>query len=276
MSKSIQEDAGEERVTAKSKRCSERDPNVLASTASECPGKTRSESQIPLSSWTEQQPRTGRLVMDGSSPDYSEWNIVDKTWSSQEWKSDELMDDRTERAVVIVQHTDQFIVENDETNSYAEAESELSLGYRSFLHRVNDEVRKRQTQSSKDATKDSDKHSVIWRMFVSSTLQASVFMGKNYSENLHSVRNTEDLTMKQVFDIPEKLIVGQSDETFGVTPSKWEDSSWHQSLACKGLRILRFCVMSWKGESEPNIQSRLGRQIDVVQKFATIQNFGHN
>ena len=79
MSKRIQEDAGEERVTAKSKRCSERDPNVLASTASECPGKTRSESQIPLSSWTEQQPRTGRLVMDGSSPDYSEWNIVDNT-----------------------------------------------------------------------------------------------------------------------------------------------------------------------------------------------------
>ena len=71
MSKRTQEDAGEERVTAKSKpminlvsRCSVRDPNVLASTASETPVKTKTESQkVPLSSWNEQQPRTGRLVM---------------------------------------------------------------------------------------------------------------------------------------------------------------------------------------------------------------------
>ena len=67
MSKRTQEDAGEERVTAKSKpmmnlvsRHRVRDPNVLASTASESPGKTKSESQVPLSSWNEQQPRTGK------------------------------------------------------------------------------------------------------------------------------------------------------------------------------------------------------------------------
>ena len=29
-----------------------------------------------------------------------------------------------------------------------------------------------------------------------------------------------------MFDISEKLIVGQSDEIFGVTPINWEDSSW--------------------------------------------------
>ena len=40
----------------------------------------------------------------------------------------------------------------------------------------------------KDATKDSDKHSVIWWMFMSSTMQASIFMVKNYSDNLHSHR----------------------------------------------------------------------------------------
>ena len=101
MSKRTQEDAGEERVTAKSKpmmnlvsRYKERDPNVLASTASESPGKIRSESQIPLSSWNEQQPRTGRPVLGSSSLDYSEWNIDDK-WSSQEWKSGEMLEART-------------------------------------------------------------------------------------------------------------------------------------------------------------------------------------
>ena len=99
---------------------------------------------------------------------------------------------------------------------------------------------------------------------MSSTLEASVFMGKNYSENLHSIKNTEDLTMKQMFDISEKMIVGQSDEIFGVTPILWEDSKWkHFSLVsdeevislsyAKVYVFFRFCVMSWKhaGQSDP-------------------------
>ena len=56
---------GEERVTAKSKpmmnlvsRCNVRDPDVLASTASQSPEKTRYESLLSRSSWNEQQPRT--------------------------------------------------------------------------------------------------------------------------------------------------------------------------------------------------------------------------
>ena len=61
---------------------------------------------------------------------------------------------------------------------------------------------------------------------MSSTLQASVFMGKNYSDNLHSIKNTEDLTMKQMFDISEKLITEQSDEIYGISKINWEHSSW--------------------------------------------------
>ena len=89
MSKRTQEDSGEERVTAKSKpmmnlvsRCSERTPDVLASTASQSPGKTRYERQLPLSSLNEQHQRTGRPVLDAYSSSYSEWN-ADKNWSSQ-------------------------------------------------------------------------------------------------------------------------------------------------------------------------------------------------
>ena len=102
MSKRTQKDSGEERVTAKSKpmmnlvfRCSETTPDVLASAASESPGNTREESQLPLSSWNEQHQRTGRPGLDAYSSNYSEWT-ADKNWSSQEWKSDELLDDRTE------------------------------------------------------------------------------------------------------------------------------------------------------------------------------------
>ena len=50
----------------------------------------------------------------------------------------------------------------------------------------------------------------------------------------------------------------------------------HQSLACKGLCILRFCVMSCRGESEPNVKYCLGTTAGMVRRFITIQNFGHN
>ena len=48
-------------------------------------------------------------------------------------------------------------------------------------------------------------------MFMSSTLQASVFMGKNYSDNWHSIKNTKDLSMEQMFDISAKLVSEQDE-----------------------------------------------------------------
>ena len=210
---------------------------VLPSTAPESPVKTRHESQFPLSPQTEQHHTTGRPVVYAYSSSHSEWN-VDKNWSSQEWKSDELMEVRTGRPVLFAQHTDRFIVENDNMDSDTEAESEMSLESRSSLYRVNDQVRKRQYQSSKDAMQDSDKHSVIWRMFMSSTLQASVFMVENYSDNWHSIKNTEDLTMKQMFDISEKLISEQSDEIYGVNTINWEDSSWNHLFLVGGEKVI--------------------------------------
>ena len=95
MSRRTQKYSGEQGVTAKSKpmtnlvsRCSGRTSAALPSTASESPGKTRHESQFPLSPQTEQHCRTEGPVVYAYSSSYSEWN-VDKTWSSQEWKSDE-------------------------------------------------------------------------------------------------------------------------------------------------------------------------------------------
>ena len=62
-----------------------------------------------------------------------------------------------------------------------------------------------------------DKRYLIWGMLMSSTLEASVFMGKKYSQILHSIKNTGDnLTLKQMCDISEKLIAEQSDEIYGV------------------------------------------------------------
>ena len=105
---------------------------MLASTASESPGKTRHESQIPLSSWTEQHLRTGRLVKDACSSSYAEWN-ADEKWSFQEWKSDEVMEVRTERPDneqppgLFTEHTDSFIVDDDDMDSNTVTESDMSL-----------------------------------------------------------------------------------------------------------------------------------------------------
>ena len=238
MSKRTQKDSGLESVTAKSKpmmnfvsRCSERTPDVLAYTASESPEKTNFESQnVPLSSLNVQQTSTVRPVLDASSSNSSEWNNDDK-WSSQVRKSDELMEVRTGRLVyeqppgLFAEHTDRFIVDDDDMNSYTVAETDMPLKSRSFLHRVTNRVRKIQDQSSKYATQDSKKHALIRGMFMSSTLQASVLMGKNYSENSRSIKNTgNNLTMTQMFDTSQKLIVGQSDEIHGVNPNNWADS----------------------------------------------------
>ena len=80
--------------------------------------------------------------------------------------------DRTGQPVVITQREirpQQFIIGNDE------AELELSVESRSFVNRVNDQVRKRQKRMS-NVTEDGEKHSMIWRMLMAVTMESAVFM----------------------------------------------------------------------------------------------------
>ena len=62
----------------------------------------------------------------------------------------------------------QFVIGNDE------AELEFSVESRSFVNRVNDQVRKRQKRIS-NVTEDGEKHSMIWGMFM------TVIMESQYS-----------------------------------------------------------------------------------------------
>ena len=170
MSKRTQEDAGEERVTAKSKpmmnlvsRCSVRDPDVLTSTSSESPVKTRFASQnVPLSSLNVPHTSTERPVLGASLSNYSECNIDDK-WSSQVWKSGEVSNTKTGRPV-----DDKFVIDDD-MDSDTFTESNLSLKSRSFLNRVNDRLRKMLDRSPEDSMQDIDKRSMVLEMFMSST-----------------------------------------------------------------------------------------------------------
>ena len=204
-------------------RCSERTSDVLPSTASESPGKNRQESQSLLSPQTEQHYRTERPVVYAHSSSYSEWN-VDKTWSSQEWKSDELMEDRTGRPVLFAQHTDRFIVENDKMNSYTEAESELSLESRSFFHRrVNDQVRKRQTNLKSCSRRQRQTFCDMGNVYVF-YITSICINGKELLRQLAFYQKYR--RSHNVFGISEKLITEQSDEIYGVKTINWEHSSW--------------------------------------------------
>ena len=60
---------------------------------------------------------------------------------------------------------------------------------------------------------------------MSVTLESALFMGKNYLDNRHSITNTKDLTLKQMFDISAKL-VSEKDEISGVETIGWENHSW--------------------------------------------------
>ena len=64
-------------------------------------------------------------------------------------------------------------------------------------------------------------------MCISSTVEASAFMGKNYADNWHSIKKSgKDLTLKQIFEVSEKLILEKSDEIYGISTTNWEHSSW--------------------------------------------------
>ena len=114
------------------------------------------------------------------------------------------MDDRKGRPVVCSQRAHQFVIENDETNSYTEAESELSLECLCLLH----------------------------------------------CERLYSWRR-----IIQTIGVPSKI----------QKISQWNRWTSHQHSTHKSLRILRFCIVSWKDEREFSIKFGMGRQIDVFK-----------
>ena len=90
-----------------------------------------------------------------------------------------------------------------------------------------------------------------------------------------------------MFDILEQLILEQPDGTFGVSQISWENFPWKQSSLVNDEEVIslshakvnvffKICVLSWKGESEPDIKYCLGTAVGLVQRFITMQNFGHN
>ena len=70
-----------------------------------------------------------------------------------------------------------------------------------------------------------EEHSTIWGMFMAATLNAATFMGKNFSTIQSFIMNSEDLTLKQMFDITAQL-VNNHEEIHGLDEIHWGKNSW--------------------------------------------------
>ena len=62
---------------------------------------------------------------------------------------------------------------------------------------------------------------------MAATMNAATFMGKNFSTIQNFIMNSEDLTLKQMFDITGKLVSDQ-DEINGLDIIHWGKNSWRQ------------------------------------------------
>ena len=88
-----------------------------------------------------------------------------------------------------------------------------------FVDKVKEQVRSRQKRMS-NVAESGEEHSITWGMFVAATMNTATFMGKNFSTIQKFIMNSEDLTLKKMFDITEKLVNDQ-DEINGLDKIHW-------------------------------------------------------
>ena len=182
--------------------------------------------------WSSQKWKTEATTYDRSGRlDKTSWRMERKVrldheeilldGNAQSVRYGETLRDRSGRLDNInsqeVASSQNFIMGNEET------ELELSVESRSFVNRVNDQVRERQKIISNVAG-DGEEHFIIFgECFMSVTMESAVFMGKNFQSNQNSFVNTTDLTLKQVFDISANM-VSEQDEIFQVDTIPWENT----------------------------------------------------
>ena len=253
MAKRAQQESGEERVTANSRpmmNLTARTPSAVSSSASTNPEKTSYGYQNPERS-VPSDDRTEKLVQP-SRPDYTQEDYG-RSWSSQELKSGAAEHDRSGKPEVNSWYTLQKVDPHREEpllgrNAHPARYGELihdrtgkpvSVHYQEqansenfvmgsdaaeFVNKVKDQVRNRQKRMSSIA-ESGDEHSIIWGMFMATTLNAATFMGKNFSTIQSVVKNHESFTLKQMFDVTAQLVNNQ-EEINGLDKILYGKNSW--------------------------------------------------
>ena len=175
-------------------------------------------------SWSSQEWKSGAAEHDRSGkPEEISWDTLQKVDPHREEpllggnahsaRYGELIHDRTGKPVAM-NHQEQTYSENFVMGS-DEAE---------FVNKVKDQVRNRQKRMS-NVAESGEEHSIIWGMFMATTINAATFMGKNFSTIQSVVKNHEDLTLKQMFDVTAQLVNNQ-DEISGLDKILWGKNSW--------------------------------------------------
>ena len=254
MAKRAQQESGEGRVTAKSRpmmNLTARTPSFVSSTASSNPGRTSYGYQDLEKHVLDD--RTGQPVemsrSDSSQKDYG------LSWSSQEWKSGDGKHDRSgqpdknswDSLRKVDPHRGEHLLgrtahsaRNEETihdrtvqpvseNIQGKADFEnfiMGSETTEFVNKVRNQVRIRQKRMSSIA-ENCTEHSIIWGMFMATTLNAATFMGKNYSTMQNVVKNEESLTLKQMFDVTAQIIHNE-EEIYCLDKIVYQKNSWTQ------------------------------------------------
>ena len=218
MAKRAQQGSGEERVTAKSRPMMNliaRMPSVVSSSTSLNPGGTSYGYQdLGKSVASDNRPR---------KPEKTSWDIVQQVAphreepllgrNSHSVRSGETIHDGSEK-LETVNHQEEAYSENFVMGSDA-AE---------FVNKVKDQVRNRQKRMS-NVAESGEEHSIIRGMFMAATLNAATFMGKNLSAIQSLVKNSQDLTLKQMFDVTAQL-VNYQDEINCLDKILYGKNSW--------------------------------------------------
>ena len=292
MAKRAQQGSGEERVTAKSRPMTNltgRMPSVVSSSTSSNPGMTSYGYQDPGKSVASDD--RSEKPENASPPGYSKEDYG-RSWSSQEWKSGAAEHDRSGKPETIswdiLQKVDPHREEpllggNAHSARYGElihdgTEKPVSVHHEEqaysenfvmgsdsaeFVNKVKDQVRNRQKRMS-NVAESGEEHSIIWGMFMAATLNAATFMGKNFSTIQSVVKNYEDLTLKQMFDVTAQLVNNQ-DEINGLDKILWADS-----VLCLG-KVLQHPESNeaWKNRVAGVRSEKSNRDYDAINGEST-------
>ena len=174
---------------------------VLGDSAGKPVATSRSNySQEYGSSWSSQVWKSGYEEHDRSGkPEQNSWDSLERVDPLREEhllgrtahsaRNEEIIHERTGKPdsedAQGKANFEKFIVGSDTTE---------------FVNKVKNQVQIRQKRMS-DNAEDCTEHSIIWRMFMATTLNAVTFMGKSYSTMQNVVQNEEKITLKQMFNI---------------------------------------------------------------------------
>ena len=273
MAKRAQQNSGEGRVTAKSRpmmNLTARTPSIVSSSASTNPGGASYGHHEPEQHVLDDsagkpaaKPRSNYSQEYGSSQSSQVWTRGngehDRSVKPESWNSLEKVDPfRGEHLLGRTAHSarnEETIHERtgrpDSENIQEKANfEELIMGSDTteFVNKVKNQVRIRQKRMSSNVAEDCTEHSIIWGMFMATTLNAATFMGKSYSTMRNVLQNEEKITLKQMFDVTAATI-NNDEEVYCLDKIEYQRNTWTKLSLINdpvviGLQSTKVCVFS--------------------------------